>query len=82
MEADMVQFVKTRYEEVAIRNLASHAGRRLSIGVALFPVGMILQAIFKHIRPSRYKAGWDALVTKQKEMLDFIQFWMPAKAGG
>ena len=62
MEADMVQFVGPRDEEVAIMNLASHAGRMLPMGVALIPVRMTLQAIFKHTRPSRYKAGWEALV--------------------
>ena len=81
MEADMVEFVKTRDEEVAMRNLASHAGRMLSMGVALISVRMIPQAIFKHIRPSRYKAGWEALIPKQKGMMDFMQFWMPAEAG-
>lgn len=82
MEADMVQFVETRDVEVAMRNLTSHAGRMLSMGVALIPVRMTLQAIFKHIRPSRYTAGWEALVPKQQGMLNFMQFWMPAEAGG
>ena len=84
MEADIVQFVETKAEEVAIRNLASHAGRMMSMSVALIPVRMTLQAIFKHIRPSRHKAGWEALsmVPTQQGMLDFMQFWMPAEAGG
>ena len=81
MEADMVQLVETRDAEVDMRNLANHAGRMLSMGVALIPVRMTLQAIFKHIRPSRYKAGWEAQVPKQQGMIDFMQFWMPAEAG-
>ena len=72
----------SRDEEVVIRNLASHAGRMLIMGLALTPVRMTLRAIFKHIRPSRYKAGWEALVPKEQGMIDFMKFWMPAGEGG
>ena len=48
----------------------------------MIPVRMTLQAIFKHIRASMYKAGREALIPKQKGMMNFMQFWMPPEAGG
>ena len=81
LEEKIKEFVETG-SMTAFRELAEIAGTLLSMGVAIIPVRMILQELFKLTRPSEWEAGWETTMPKMEEMTSSMKFWIRVEDGG